>query len=299
MKRVFVTGVQGFTARCLVPRLQADGFEVHGLFRPNVPDPVDLDGVCRHDADLTDLRALTEIVERVDPTLVVHLAGIAFVAHSNAREIYDSNLIGTRNLLQALVDGGATPTSVLLPSSANVYGNRHGILSEDVRPQPVNEYGISKLAMEFMAQLFMDRLPIVLVRPFNYTGVGQSTHFVIPKIVDRARARAPSVELGNIDVQRDFSDVRGVADCYVRLLNEEEAIGGTFNVCSGRAYSLRDVIGLVQRISGHELKVETNPAFVRENEVESLYGDNRRLIDAIGPLSMPPLEETLRWMIEA
>jgi nucleoside-diphosphate-sugar epimerase len=188
---------------------------------------------------------------------------------------------------------------VLFASSANVYGNQEGILSEDNPLQPANDYGISKAAMEFVAKLYLDRLPIIIARPFNYTGVGQTTDFVLPKIVHHARTRSPVIELGNIDVERDFSDVRAVADAYVRLLDCPAAIGGTFNVCSGRHHSLREVIALVEEISNQPMKVEVNPAFVRRNEVQRLYGDNSRLSQTIGALNMPPLSETLQWMLEA
>lgn len=269
MKRVLVTGAHGFTARYLVPRLVELGAEVHGLARPGVDDPSPEDLVV-HEADLTDLPALTEIVERTLPDTVIHLAGISFVAHSNVRDIYDSNLVGSRNLLQALVDANVQPNAILLASSANVYGNqRQGVLREDTPPQPVNDYGISKLAMEFVAQLFTDRMPIIIVRPFNYTGVGQSTDFVIPKIIDHIRRRAPTIQLGNLDVERDFSDVRGVVECYLRLLSLPDAIGNTFNVCSGKGRTLNEVIDLAQSLSGHSLEVRTDPALVRGNEVKT------------------------------
>lgn len=299
MKRALVTGSHGFTGQYIVPRLQKDGFDVHGLSRPGA-SPGASDLCATHEADLVDRAAITAIVEKLQPDVVVHLAGIAFVAHSNVRDIYDSNLIGSRNLLQALVDGGANPSAVLLASSANVYGNqRQGVLTEDTPPQPVNDYGISKLAMEMVSRLFSDRLPIIIARAFNYTGVGQSTDFVIPKIVDHARRREPKIELGNLDVERDFSDVRGVVECYVRLLACSCAVGGTFNVCSGQGYSLRQVIEMIESVSGHSMQVETNPSFMRGNEVKTLYGDNSRLIAMIGDSGMPPLEATLKWMVEA
>ena len=167
------------------------------------------------------------------------------------------------------------------------------MLDESVPPAPHNDYGVTKVAAENIAALYRDRLPLIVTRPFNYTGVGQSTDFVIPKIVDHARRRAPSIELGNLEVERDFSDVRAIAETYLRLLNCPAAIGGTFNVCSGRHYSLQEVIALVEEISHHSMSVEVNPAFVRRNEVHSLYGDNSRLSQTIGPLPMPPLKETL------
>jgi nucleoside-diphosphate-sugar epimerase len=137
-----------------------------------------------------------------------------------------------------------------------------------------------------------------VVRPFNYTGRGQSTEFIIPKIVAHARVAARTIELGNIDVARDFSDVRTVVDAYARLLNTPNASGGTYNVCSGRAISLEEMLDLVARLSGHHLDVTVNPSFVRANEVRHLCGSPTRLESVIGPLKQIPIEETLRWMLE-
>jgi nucleoside-diphosphate-sugar epimerase len=149
--------------------------------------------------------------------------------------------------------------------------------------------------MEYMARLWHDKLPIVVARPFNYTGVGQSPQFLLPKIVDHFQRGERVIELGNIDVERDFSDVRRVADAYRRLLDKAPA-GGVFNVCSGRAVSLKAVIAMMERIAGYTIEVRVNPAFVRANEVRRLQGDCTRLQAAIGTLDDIPLETTLRWM---
>ena len=166
-------------------------------------------------------------------------------------------------------------------------------------PEPANDYGITKLACEQLARLYADRLPIITVRPFNYTGRGQSEAFLIPKIIAHARARAPVIELGNTEVARDFSDVRGVVDAYARLLDAPEAVGGVFNICSGTARTLAEVIAEVEAASGHHMEVRVNPAFVRADEVKTLCGSAARLESVIGPLAMPPFGETIRWMLNA
>lgn len=169
---------------------------------------------------------------------------------------------------------------------------------EGALPHPANDYAVSKLAMEYMARLWLDKLPIVIVRPFNYTGVGQSDSFLLPKIVSHFRRRAPRIELGNLDVWRDFSDVRAVVDAYRRLL-ELGPVGVTVNVSSGRAHSLREVLSMAENITGHQMRVDVNPAFVRANEVRTLCGDPARLRALIGAWDTPPVEETVRWMLEA
>jgi len=278
--RTLITGLDGFTGHYLQAELTARGHEVIGL-----------------KADLTDAVALDAEMAAVQPDWVAHLAGIAFVGHGEANDFYRVNLMGTRNLLAALAACDKRPACVLLASSANVYGNSTaGVLREDAPPNPANDYAVSKLAMEHMARLWLDRLPIVIARPFNYTGVGQSESFLLPKIVAHFKRRAEMIELGNLDVWRDFSDVRAVAQAYRRLLEARPA-GETVNVCSGRTHSLREALAMAETLSGHGIDVRVNPAFVRANEVKTLCGDPTRLCGLIGAWASPPLEETLRWML--
>lgn len=278
--KVLITGQNGFTGRYLRAELAAHGHDVVGL-----------------QSDLTDANGLAEEMQRVQPDWVAHLAGIAFVGHGEANDFYRVNLMGTRNLLAALAGCGRRPACVLLASSANVYGNSTaGALREDAPPNPANDYAVSKLAMEHMARLWLDRLPIVIARPFNYTGVGQSESFLLPKIVAHFKRRAEMIELGNLDVWRDFSDVRAVVQAYRRLLEISPA-GETVNVCSGRTYSLREVLTLCERLTGHVMAVRVNPAFVRTNEVRSLCGDPSHLRALIGNWDTQPLEDTLGWML--
>lgn len=292
-KRALVTGLCGFTGRYVAAELEAHGWEVWGLGSEGQTD-----WPRYRKADLTDAAAVHAAVSEICPNAVVHLAAIAFVGHGDAEAFYRVNVVGTRNLLAALAEGSDRPECVLLVSSANVYGNStEGVLDEKSAPNPANDYAVSKLAMEYMARLWFDKLPIVITRPFNYTGVGQAQNFLLPKIVDHFRRKAEVIELGNLDVWRDFSDVRAVADAYRRLL-EAKAAGQVVNVCSGRTHSLREVLEMVAQITGHELRVEVNPAFVRANEVRSLCGSATRLRSIIGDWESPPLEETLRWMLE-
>ena len=299
LTKVLITGATGFTGRYLAPKLAAAGYDVHGTAQCG--DRGDVDGIATlHSIDLTDLKAVEQVVRDVSPAKVVHLAAIAFVGHSDIAEMYRTNILGTRNLLEALASAADRPAAVLIASSANIYGNsRSGKLDESVPPSPANDYAVTKVATENLVAIYRDRLPLIVTRPFNYTGVGQSTDFVIPKIIDHARRRAETIELGNLDVERDFSDVRSIADIYRRLLDCPAAIGGTFNICSGRHYSLAEVIALIEEISDHKMRIAVNPAFVRKNDVHTLYGDNARLSDTIGQLDMPPLRQTLQWMLEA
>ena len=301
MKKILITGADGFTGRYLANELHRAEYEVHGLVHKPVAGGVP--GVARlHVGDLTDVAGLAAVVQEVQPCKVAHLAAIAFVAHGGVDAIYRTNVVGTRNLLEALVQSKAPVETVLLVSSANVYGNSvGGVLDESTPAAPANDYAVSKLAMEYVARLYAERLPIVVARPFNYTGVGQAESFLIPKIVSHVRRHAPLIELGNLEVARDFSDVRTVVQCYRRLLEADAgaAVGQTFNVCSGHAWSLNEVLGMVREISGHPFEVRVNPAFVRQNEVKLLVGSCAKLEGAIGAVPQIALRDTLRWMLEA
>lgn len=292
-KRALVTGLGGFTGRYMASALSGAGFEVFGLgAQPAAGE--------RHFAvDLEDPTELERVVADIRPDVVVHLAAVSFVAHAAADEFYRVNVIGARNLLRAVAESGHVPQCVLLASSANVYGNGSGgPLTEDQPAAPANDYAVSKLAMEYMASLWRDRLPLVIVRPFNYTGIGQAPHFLLPKIVEHFRKREQRIELGNLDVSRDFSDVRSVADAYLRLIQQPPA-GQTFNICSGTALSLQQVLDIMADIAGYRIEVRVNPDFVRPNEVKRLLGSRARLDAVIGTMPWIPLQETLRWMYGA
>lgn len=282
-----VTGVSGFTGHYVADELERAGYAVRGL---------EGDDCKAEPVDLTDRHAARDAIARLQPHVVIHLAAISFVAHGDADAIYRVNVVGTRNLLEALAAQPIRPAHVILASSANIYGNAGGVISEDVPPSPQNDYAVSKLAMEYMARLWTDRLPITIVRPFNYTGVGQSDKFLLPKIVSHFRRKAEVIELGNLDVSRDFNDVRAVAASYERLLRIPA--GQVFNICSGHEYSLRGIIAMMEAISGHRMEVRVNPDFVRPNEVKQLRGDPSRLSSAIGEIPAYALADTLRWMYE-
>ncbi|HEX2530541.1 MAG TPA: GDP-mannose 4,6-dehydratase [Burkholderiaceae bacterium] len=290
--RVLLTGANGFTGSYLRAELEDAGYAVIGAV---VGAPMGMHEVA---LDITCLDNCRSVMEAVRPDYLVHLAAISFVHHGDAEAFYRVNVIGTLNLLQALSDAEVIPRRVLIASSANVYGNAtSGVITESQPPQPVNHYAVSKLAMEHMARTWEDRLPIVVTRPFNYTGIGQERHFLVPKIVSHFLLHAPVLELGNLDIERDFSDVRMVARAYRGLL-EHDCAGEVVNVCSGRPYSLRNILKMMEEIAGHGIDVQINPAFIRQSEVKVLVGSPAKLHALLGEPDVIPLEETLRWMYE-
>jgi GDP-6-deoxy-D-talose 4-dehydrogenase len=278
---MLVTGADGFTGVHFVKEAKAVGYEVFEF-----------------NADLTNPIAVQKQVNEAQPDVIVHLAAISFVGHDKASAFYDVNVIGTLNLLDALLKLPKLPVRVLLASSANVYGNCElSPISETQMPAPLNHYAMSKLAMEYLARTYADRLPLFFVRPFNYTGQGQVESFVIPKLVAHFKRRADTVELGNLTVEREYNDVRMVTDAYLKLL-DKAVVGETYNICSGKTYTLHQVIDTLVELTGHKIKLVVNPAFVRANELHRLCGDASKLNTTIGTQDCISLKATLLWMLE-
>lgn len=281
-KRILLTGAAGFTGQHFTEAAKQLGYEVFPLM-----------------ADLTDEKAMAAETVAAAPDYVVHLAAISSVTHLDEEAFYRINLFGTQKLLKALLLLPNVPKCVLLASSSNVYGNVSiSPIDESICPAPVNHYAISKLAVERLAVMFSEHLPLVVVRPFNYTGVGHDVRFVIPKLIEHFNRRAPNIELGNLNVEREFNDVRTVCEAYLRLL-EKGMPGQIYNICSGRPISLKKVIDELRCITGHEMQVNVNPEFMRSNEVHRLCGDPTKLESCIGQLQHPSLGETLNWMLSA
>lgn len=291
--RVLVTGRHGFTGNYVARALNSAGWQVWGGCSHPTKEMGPFDRV----ADLTNPISVNDMINDIRPDAVLHLAGAAFVGHDSVDDFYHVNLLGTRNLLEALAKNGHGKSGVVLASSANVYGNsRTNPILESTPPAPTNDYAVSKLAMEYAAKLFDKHFPITVTRPFNYTGVGQDSKFLVPKIVSHFRKRLPKIELGNLNIARDFSDVRDVAAVYAALFDRRIG-GGTINICSGRAIALRDIINTCRTITGHPIEVTVNPAFVRADDIKTLHGDPARVAEILGEVRRYRFEETLEWML--
>lgn len=293
MLTALVTGAAGFTGKYVVNALSRRGYRVIGV---GLGDPSSNDFV---PCDLTDKADTKKSLRGITPDVVVHLAALAFVGEGNPEDFYRVNILGTLNLLEALAAADRTPSRILVASSANVYGNISGReLSEDICPAPVNHYAASKLAMEHMVRTWFDRLPIIIARPFNYTGPGQDEKFVVPKIVNHYKRRASSIQLGDTRVERDFSDVEDVVEAYIRLL-ESDVRSEVVNICSGESISVAAIVAEMNRIAGYEIKVELQQDLIRTNDISRLVGNNQKLQALIGFAPSTPIRETLRRMYEA
>lgn len=282
MTKLLLTGANGFTGLHLTDAAKTQGLEVQAL-----------------NADILDVGAIEEEILALKPDYVVHLAAISAVTHQDPLGMYRVNVFGTTHLLQALSKLSVIPRKVILASSANVYGNvLQSPISEAICPAPVNHYAMTKLAMEHMGKTYQDKLPIIITRPFNYTGKGHDERFVIPKIVRHFAQNLPLIELGNLQVEREFNDVRAVCEIYLKLLQYGQ-IGETYNICSGHAISLQTVLDTLIEMTGHQPTININPNFVRANEIHKLCGSPIKLENCIGKIPHPMLSETLQWMLEA
>ncbi len=313
--RVLVTGGGGFAGLHLLRELTLrGGLQLTATYIGRAPTArecgPELAGVEWVLADLTDARSLQDVIEQVQPRQVYHLAGQASVGASFADPLatWEVNATGTVRLMEALGSRGDYPVRVLLISSAEVYGAvplREQPIGEDQLYRPITPYGGSKAAAEIAAlQAGRARgIEVVVARSFNHIGPGQDERFVMASMAKQLAAlRALPVEerilrVGNLEVERDFLDVRDVARAY-RFLMDEGAPGAAYNVCSGRAVSLRDIVERLVELSGSGARVEVEAARVRPADIPSLAGDNTRL-RALGWEPRHGLDDTLRDLLAA
>lgn len=292
MQKVLITGIDSFTGVHLSSYLQKCGYDVYGTSLFNESNK-------KYKCDITIKEDVFDVFKQVDPDYIIHLSGISFAAHGNNEDFYRVNTIGTTNILDALIELEINPSKVILASSATVYGNQGlEVLDESLCPTPANHYGASKLAMESLAKNYYNKLNIIVTRPFNYTGSGQAEHFLIPKIVSHFREDKKVIELGNLNVSREFNDINYVCDVYEKLL-ESDVKSEVVNISSNRGLKLLDVIDMMKEIAGYEIEVKINPAFVRKDEIKNLTGSTEKLYSLIGKIEQTEFQNTLREMFEA
>lgn len=287
---VLITGVNGFTGKHLESFFVHKGYKVYGTTysKPKKDN--------HFKCDILEYDELTAILKKVKPDFVVHLAAISFAATEDIPKIYDTNVRGTINLLDALVDNDSLVRKVIIASSAAVYGNIGSTLSEDMCPKPVNHYGNSKLAMENMVSNYFSKLDIIITRPFNYTGTGQEERFLVPKIVKHFKEKKERIELGNLNTYREYNNVGLLLESYEKLLSSSFK-SGVVNIASGRTYSINDILEILTELSSHNIQIKVNEKFVRKNEIKELKGSPKKLIKLIGdPDSNFSLRNTLQEM---
>ena len=278
--KVLITGASGFTGYYLQEKLKSHSFEA----------------ICLK-ADLTNKKDLIKELQSLEFDHVIHLAAISNTQHSNFEDLYNVNTLGTDYLLESFLILNKNLKKILLVSSANIYGDTKVLpITEESIPVPNNHYALSKFAMEYIARSYEDKLPIIIARPFNYTGVGQSGNFVIPKIVNKFRTKEEFIELGNVNVKREFNDVRYVVDVYIQLLLKgiENEV---YNVCSGKSYSILSIMEMLFELTSHKVNIRINKNFLRDNEIHELYGSPTKIETLCDLSSEIHIKETLSWML--
>ncbi|WP_063800540.1 NAD-dependent epimerase/dehydratase family protein [Burkholderia cepacia] len=269
MASILVTGATGFVGRHLVRQLKELGHDVVGTTTRG--------GSGAEVCDLRDRDRVCEVVRAADPEVVMHLAALSSVTQGATLEYYETNLVGTENLMQA-VDALGGRRRFIFVSTAGVYGNQKtSLLSEELAPLPVSHYGISKFACERVVANFGDRHDITIARPFNLIGVGQSGNFIVPKLVQHFARREPAIRLGRLEPVRDYIDVDACCDILARLIGQAASYGEVVNICSGRGTSVQELLDVITDICGHNIEVVAAPEFMRANEVFRLLGSTAKL----------------------
>lgn len=275
MKRLLVTGLGGFVGRVL--KQCVDDARGLGVEICNPTEPL----------ELLDLNSLVRIAQNARADYVIHLAAQSFVGESfkNARATFETNFFGTLNLLEALATTGFRGR-FLYVGSADIYGAVPAEalpITEVYCPRPRNPYAVSKLAAEALCYQWSQTGPfnVVIARPFNHVGPGQSENFAISGFARQLAEvklgrRPPRLEVGNVDVTRDFTDVRDVCLAYLSLMREGEN-GESYNVCSGVEYSVRDMIERLQGVAGVKVDVVQDATRVRPEEQRRVCGSYEKL----------------------
>jgi nucleoside-diphosphate-sugar epimerase len=286
--RWLITGASGFTAQHFISFLKTQGEEVFAT-------STTLETAIR--CDFKDEAAIKELLQKIRPERVVHLTGVYGTDPKLAPLFQDVHVKQTENLIKACA-AMPTPPAIALASSAHVYGNQGGRISETAPLVRISEYAASKIEMEALAQKWSKEAPIFVARSFNYTGTGQSEKFLIPKIIQHFKTKAAKLTLGDISIERDFSDVRDIIQYYMAMFEADHA-GHVVNFCSGNLISVRDIVLTCQEITGHELQVEQSPALMRPNEIQTLYGSTDKLVQLTGSKPAITMKQTLTSMLSA
>jgi GDP-4-dehydro-6-deoxy-D-mannose reductase len=286
--RIFITGATGFAGSHLVDHLLAEGHQIFALVHPATshqqlpahPQVREIPG------DLLNLASLKRAVAEAGPNVIYHLAGQASPAVSWKDPAFTLavNAGGTANLLEAAVSFGRP--RVVIVSSAEIYGRIHEDmlpLTEETIPDPRHPYGISKVAAGQLVPIYWERyqLPVFEARPFNHIGPRQTTGFVVPDFASQLAAiklgqKKARISVGNLDAERDFTDVRDVVAAYIKLA-ESGRPGETYLICSGQAVTIRHMLDTLIELAQVEVQVNQDPARIRPSDTPCLYGSYAKI----------------------
>jgi len=295
--KILVTGADGFVGKHLLNELKKTDYTVLAIDKNSIDENIISCEICNYSS-------LLSLIKNFKPEIILHLAAISMVDFKNFSKIYDVNVTGTINLLQSIADTAINPFFIFI-SSSQVYGKigENKIpMDESSTINPINHYGISKLTGEKILQKVAGDLnfPYIILRPFNHIGVGQNKHFFVPKLIDAIRKKNDSIELGNLNIVRDFLDVRDVVDVYTSIINKQNLFLDTkiLNISSGRPTELKKILNLSKEISRHTIKIKSNDTYRRTDEIFYAVGNNSKLKKILNWRPKYKIEDTIKWMLE-
>lgn len=300
--RVLVTGIEGFVGTHLARELNSRGHEVYGIHLepPREPLPAIL-----FPCDIRDFNAVRKALEQCRPDWLIHLAGVSSVAEAEKNPFltYQVNTLGTLRLLIA-VHQLMLPCRILLISSADVYGKGDHPHLETDPPQPLTAYARSKLLAEELGQIYHRTwdMDIVVLRPFSHTGPGQRERFVFAKVASHiarveAGKAAPVLEMGDLEVRRDYTDVRDIIRAYVLALENCPA-GETYNVTSGKPVRLREGVEILLELAHQQIEIREGVVEKRPYDIHFISGNSEKFHRATGWRAEIPLKKTLSDLLE-
>ena len=295
-----VTGATGFAGRHLIERL-GEHASLVAWHRPGGSPPETMRRVKWQAVDITDQQSVKAAVRDAQPSQIFHLAGSPNVARSWTTSVSQLrvNTLGTHHVIEAV---RSLPRScrLLVVSSAQIYQTSDEPIREDAPLKPANPYGLSKLAQDQLAlgAAYDDGLDIVVARPFNHIGPRQQTGFAVPSFASQiARIELglapPVIRVGNLESRRDITDVRDVVAAYERLMNGGRS-GRPYNICSGRAWRIHDLLDELIHLTSVEIRVESDPDRFRPNDAPIVQGNASRIRAELGWAPAIRVEQTLR-----
>lgn len=299
MNKALIFGIGGFVGPYLARELKQHGYEVYGTDTRDVEDSFRFDGYLR--CNILDKDNVKKVIERVQPTHIINLAAVSSVGQSwKMPELtMQVNVNGTLNIFESCIALNIKPRILLIGSSEEYIPCDHP-MDENTPINANNPYGISKVAQEQFAAIYRKKYDwdIFCVRAFNHIGVGQRPTFVIPswckQVADIERGQQePVIKVGNLNVSRDFSDVRDVVSAY-RLIIESEYFHEVFNVGNGETIKLIDVLNYIKSFSTKEITIEVEKTLIRSNDNSSICANVNKLINKLGWSQRYKIKETLK-----
>lgn len=295
--KVLITGVSGFVGSHLANYLFSQGWQIYGLDRRPSNEGGNL-----YVGDLTNQDTLTNLLKECRPDVVFHLAGL--IKSNDPESLYQTNLFGTVALFESMLEVGVSPR-VIVASASAVYGSGFGdrSITEKFKPRPVTHYGVSKLAQEMAALRYFDayQLPVIIVRMFNLLGPGQSPDLACSAFgrqIALAEVKGDDkIFTGNLSARRDFLDVRDAAWAFALVAKMGKA-GQIYNVCSGRAVSIRKCLDEMLAMSPRQYEVHVDAGKVQKNDIPCQVGNARKLNQLTGWHPQISLQQSLSDLLD-